>query len=96
MVGGLEGAVTDIVVRDGVCTVLCAADETRKGGKPRFRGTVYAGRDLEQWSRVAEASFPALPTSVEVADGAYYVGLSNHAAWESADKASGTIWRLGP
>ena len=88
-------SVTDVVVRDAVCCVLVVSPKQRDGRARSWRGTVYRSRDLRAWERVADASFPALPSALEVARDAYYVGLANHAPWESADQASGALWRIG-
>jgi hypothetical protein len=86
--------VQDIVVRDGVCHVLTAAMTARKGAPPTFTAAIYSSRDLRAWTREAVVTLPALPGSLEVANGTYYLGLANHDAWASADTASGNIYRV--
>lgn len=80
--------VRDIVVRDGRAYVLTSRD---KGD--RFAGEVYSSTDLEHWELVADFASPALPGSLEVMDGKFYVGLINR-SYQHVDKAAGGIYRL--
>ncbi len=84
----------DIVVRGGMCYVLTGQKRTDKPNA--FGGEIHASGDLRSWTRLASFTVPALPNSMEIANGVCYVGLANHAPWKSADAASGTIWRIGP
>ncbi len=85
----LKRNVQDILVREGICYVL-----TREVKDKRFYGRIFKSEDLKAWTKVAEFEVPGAPRSFELANGSFYVGLANLKPWRSADKASGSIWRL--
>lgn len=57
-----------------------------------FRGFIYSSKNLNRWSKKAEFSVGALPYSLEILDGTFYVGLGNR--WGYADFESGNIYRV--
>lgn len=87
--------VRDIVVQDGVCSVLSAQRKAADGkGAAVYSAEIHESRDLRAWTRAARFEVPALPKSFERLGGMYYVGLADTAPWVSADPASGSIWRI--
>jgi hypothetical protein len=94
--------IQDIVARDGVCYVMTAT-ETKPG--LAYAAAIYLSRDLIRWTQVAAVNLPGLPTSFEVVNGTFYVGLgaTNTADSETSYRLqgalmvgpeSGSIWRL--
>jgi hypothetical protein len=83
--------VRDIVVHGATCHVL-----TSRATVNGFEGAVYSSADLVTWTRVALFDVPAPPTSMEVLDGKFFVGLGTAGA-NSGETESGSVWLLdGP
>jgi hypothetical protein len=80
--------VQDIVVRDGKCYVL-----TANAKDDALEGAIYSSPDLKAWTRLAQFTVPALPKSLVLLNGTFYVGLSNRKP-EAADAAAGSVWMV--
>ncbi len=97
-----ERAVRDLVVRKGVCHVLCSQPRADAPPGRTFRGRIFRSKDLTQWEEMADFEVPAEPISLEYAAHTYFVGLG-HRDWtdiiplrpDPANEESGTLWRVG-
>jgi RNA polymerase sigma factor (sigma-70 family) len=94
--------VRDILVENGSLYVLTSRAEGNA-----FMGEIHRSTDLRTWTRLAAFTLPATPSALARLEGKYYIGLANrgydgetyneHKArrYAFADKASGSIWRIG-
>ena len=58
-----------------------------------FEGGILSSRDMTQWVRLATFTTTALPQSLELMEGAFYVGLANGAA-RTGHPDAGSILRI--
>lgn len=90
--GAAPESVRDILVEGDTVYVLTA----RRNGD-QFAGAVYSSTDLVSWTQLASLTVPAVPTSFELLDGAFYVGLGTEGlVYEDTtpEVEAGSIWRL--
>jgi len=80
--------VKDIVLREEMCYVL-----TARKVEDGFEGCIYGSPDLRAWTRLARFTVPAVPNSLELLDGVFYVGLSSP-SFDFEAPASGSIWMV--
>ena len=80
-------SVRDIVVRGGTCYILTAS---KSGGA--LQGCIHSSSDLETWIKLVEFTVPAMPYSLELLEGSFYVALGYSV--ESQSVESGSIYRV--
>jgi len=83
-------SVFDVIVRNETCYVLTASQESDN----EFKGQIYSSSDLENWTEVTAFLVEALPYSLELLEGQFYVGLGNRWHVKFADAESGSIYRI--
>ncbi len=80
-------SVRDIVIRGGTCYILTAS---KSGGV--LQGCIHSSSDLETWIKLVEFAVPAMPYSLELLEGSFYVALGHSVESQSAE--SGSIYRV--
>lgn len=101
-VGGLLVApfkdtfVQDIVARGDTVYVLTSGPASELAGQQTggYVGAVYRSTHPEAWTLIACFATPALARSLEILDGAFYVGLAGQPG--EVNPASGQLCRLEP
>jgi len=82
--------VRDIVISGEKCFVLTACQEDAS-----YRGQIFMSRDLSTWILKAEFHVSALPYSMEVLNGIFFIGLGHTFLPDKWDRGKGKDWASG-
>jgi hypothetical protein len=86
--------VRDIVVRDKTCYVMTAKEVKRDIS---YNGKIYSSSDLVNWTMESDFIVPGIPTSFEIMNNQFYIGLGARLTGSeptTVGPESGSIWKI--